>query len=275
MRYWVGRSQLKSYGFNNFEIVETTEKGFYQIQREDGSIAKTTLSEGEKTFITFLYYYQLTKGSIEKDEISEDRVLVIDVPISSLDSNILFIVSALIKDIINQIKLGNGNIKQLILLTHNVYFHKEVSFINGRIKECNETKFWILRKVNKITTLQSYDIKNPIQSSYELLWKELKEKDHNSNTTIQNTMRRIIENYFKILGKLKDDDLIMKFTSKEEQEICRSLLSWINDGSHCISDDVFIESQYATIDNYMNIFKQIFEKTDNIGHYNMMMEINN
>lgn len=61
-------------------------------------MAETTLSEGEITFITFLYFLQLTKGSIDKDSISEDRILVIDDPVSSLDSNILFIVSSLLKD---------------------------------------------------------------------------------------------------------------------------------------------------------------------------------
>ena len=62
---------LKSYGFLNFEIVPTTEEGFYQIQREDGTIAETTLSEGEITFITFLYYLQLAKGSVSEDSVND------------------------------------------------------------------------------------------------------------------------------------------------------------------------------------------------------------
>src|SRR5690606_13562463 len=61
---------LKSYGFLNFEIVPTTEDGFYQIQREDGTIAETTLSEGEITFITFLYYLQLAKGGVSEDSVN-------------------------------------------------------------------------------------------------------------------------------------------------------------------------------------------------------------
>ncbi|MBK6750570.1 MAG: AAA family ATPase [Acidobacteria bacterium] len=71
-----------------------------------------------------------------------------------------------------------------------------------------------------------------MKNSYELLWQELKNRDHNSVTTIQNTMRRIIEHYFKMLGKFGDDELIDCFSDAEEKEICRSLLCWINDGSH-------------------------------------------
>jgi wobble nucleotide-excising tRNase len=264
---------LRSYGILNFEIVPTLEEGFYQIQREDGTIAETTLSEGEITFITFLYFLQLTKGGISKDEVNNERILVIDDPISSLDSNVLFVVSTLIKDIIKNIKAEIGNVRQLILLTHNVYFHKEVSFIDGRTKNCNKTFFWILRKIDKITSLQNFEMNNPIQSSYELLWQELKRNDVKSTLTIQNVMRRIIENYFKLLGKYGDDELILKFETKEDQEICRSLISWINDGSHSINDDLYIELQDRTIQAYKKVFKDIFILTKHEGHYNMMMNL--
>jgi len=264
---------LKSYGFNNFEIVPAAEDGFYQIQREDGTIAETTLSEGEVTFITFLYYLQLAKGGVSEETVNEERILVVDDPISSLDSNVLFVVSTLIKEIIKEIKSDAGNIKQIILLTHNVYFHKEVSFIDGRIKNCNKTNFWILRRNDQISNLQPFFMDNPIQSSYELLWQELKSEEVKSSITVQNTMRRIIENYFKLLGKYGDDALIQKFKTKEEKEICRSLISWINDGSHSINDDLYVELQDRTIGNYKKVFKDIFKLTNHEGHYNMMMGI--
>ena len=263
---------LKSYGFLNFEIVPSkVSKNQYQIQREDGSIAESTLSEGEVTFITFLYFLQLAKGSTSEENITEDRILIVDDPISSLDSNVLFVVSSLIKEIIKAIKKDHGNIKQLLLFTHNVYFHKEVSFIDGRTKKDRNTFFWILRKKDKISTIQSFEMTNPIQSSYELLWQELKNREANSAITVQNTMRRIIENYFKILGKYGDDELIAKFSNAEEQEICRSLICWINEGSHGITDDLYVERHDETVERYMAVFRRIFEETNHLEHYNMMM----
>jgi len=263
---------LKSYGFLNFEIVPTPEKGFYQIQREDGEIAEATLSEGEITFITFLYFLQRAKGGETEESVNEERILVIDDPISSLDSNVLFVVSTLIKEIIKNVKSDVGNIKQIILLTHNVYFHKEVSY-EGLNRKGEKSQFWILRKNNKISTIHFYGVNNPIQSSYELLWREIKEWENNSGITIQNTLRRILENYFSILGSKRDDVLINKFTSQEEREICRSLLSWANEGSHTLPDDLFIEAPDGTITKYLEVFKNIFNHTENIGHYNMMMGI--
>ena len=263
---------LKSFGFQNFKIVPAeTGVNQYQIQRENGELAEKTLSEGEITFITFLYFLQLAKGSTTETDITDDRILVIDDPISSLDSNILFIVSSLLKEITKIIRSNEGNIKQLILLTHNVYFHKEVSFINGRTKECKETNYWILRKIDNISYLQDFELTNPIQNSYELLWRELKNKDQNSGITIQNTMRRIIENYFKILGGYVDDEIINKFNNPQEREICRSLICWINEGSHTIPDDLFVELQDNTIENYFKVFKSVFNETGHIAHYEMMM----
>lgn len=267
---------LKSYGFDNFLIVpSTTEKNQYQIQRKDGSLAETTLSEGEITFITFLYFLQLAKGSQSEDTITKERVLIIDDPISSLDSNILFVVSSLLKEYLKDCKNNLSKIKQIILFTHNVYFHKEVSFIDGRTKENGDTFFWILRKNDSISAIQCYEMKNPIQNSYELLWQEIKNNSVNSSITIQNTMRRIIENYFKLLGKYGDDELIQKFTNKEEQDICRSLICWINDGSHSVPDDIFIEYPENTIDKYLKVFKDIFKHTNHLEHYKMMMNERN
>jgi wobble nucleotide-excising tRNase len=263
---------LKQFGFLNFEIVPSKDvKNHYQLQRQNGELAESSLSEGEITFITFLYFMQLSAGSTNRDDIEDERILVVDDPISSLDSTVLFVVSTLLKGIIRSIKNGEGNIKQLILLTHNVYFHKEASFVNGREETNNSTNYWMLRKADRHTTIQSFIHENPIQTSYELLWKELKHREYNSEVTIQNTMRRIIENYFKILGKYGDDDLILKFTDKEDQEICRSLISWINDGSHSITDDLYVELQTDAIDKYLKVFKEIFVLTKHEEHYNMMM----
>lgn len=263
---------LSAFGFHNFSLVPSPDaKNHYTIKYEDGSLAHKSLSEGEITFITFLYFLQLVKGSHSETGVSDDRVVVIDDPISSLDSNILFIVSTLIKSLIRDIKEGNGRTKQLIVLTHNVYFHKEASFIDGRTSKNNKTNYWIIRKVNKLSQIQAYGMDNPIESSYELLWREVKNWRSNSGTTVQNTMRRIIENYFKILGKFGDDDLINKFDTQEERDICRSLICWINDGSHCLPDDLFIQTPEDETQRFLDVFKDIFEHTDNLGHYNMMM----
>lgn len=264
---------LSAYGFTTFSIVPMEGEHYYQIQRENGEIANSTLSEGEITFITFLYFMQLVKGGNTPETTNSDRIIVIDDPISSLDSTILFVVSSLIKEEIKKIKKGETNVLQLILLTHNVYFHKEVSFIDSRTRSKDDTWFWILRKNNNKSIIQCYEKENPIQGSYELLWNELRNKDKISIITLQNTMRRIYETYFKVLGKYDDDDILQKFPSMQEKEICRSLLCWVNDGSHCVPDDYSIIPDEEQVEKYLDVFKKVFEVTGHIQHYNMMMSI--
>lgn len=73
---------LQSYGFTNFTIVPYDDH-YYQVRRPSGEDANGTLSEGEVTFLTFLYFMQLVKGGFTPEEASDDRILVIDDPISS------------------------------------------------------------------------------------------------------------------------------------------------------------------------------------------------
>ena len=263
---------LKAYGFTNFKIVPSpVQDNSYQIQRMDGTLATNTLSEGEETFISFLYFLQFAKGSLDETKISSKKILVLDDPICSLDSTVLYIVSSMVKSLIKDVRDGKSDVEQLFILTHNVFFHKEASFIDGRTKELNDVNYWIISKDNNVSTIRSFEKVNPIKTSYELLWQELKTNTNASLITTQNIMRRILENYFSILGKSIDDTIVNSFDTTEDKIICRSLISRINDGSHSIPDDLYIDSYTDSIDRYKSVFKEIFVKMDHQSHYEMMM----
>ncbi|WQZ94224.1 AAA family ATPase [Helicobacter pylori] len=267
---------LKEYGFTNFSLACTEDEKFYRIQREDGQLVGETLSEGEATFITFLYYYHLAKGSLKENDISKNKVLVIDDPISSLDSNILFIVSVLVKDLIKETMEEKTNIKQVIILTHNTYFYKEITLEDDLKRYQGKYSFLIIRKDNNVSKIKDYK-ENPIKNSYELLWQEVKQaKENNASwVSLQNVMRRIIEYYFRILGGFKHNDSLSEcFKTIEEKQVCNSFISWFNDGSHGISDDLFVQSQDTSIETYLKVFEKIFEITGHEAHYKMMMRMN-
>jgi len=259
---------LGLFGFTNFKLDEATQTGYYKIVREDGTDVLDTLSEGEYTFVTFLYFYHLLKGSTSETGLTRDKVVVIDDPISSLDSNILFVVSNLIKSIVEDVKEGNIGIKQIFILTHNVYFFKEVTFLGSRHHHSNKATFWIVRKLNNQTKIIKH-IENPIQTTYELLWRELDDLENINPATIFNTLRRILEYYFNILGGLDYEKAISEFEG-EEQIIFKSLVSWINDGSHFINDDLVVFVEPESIEKYLKVFKDIFTKLEHESHYNMM-----
>ena len=139
---------LLSFGFHGFCIANVAGTTSYKLVRADGTEAMRTLSEGEKTFVTFLYFFQLIKGSDTESGITNDRVVVFDDPVSSLDSDILFIVGSLIKGLFDEVRAKTGHIKQIFVLTHNVYFHKEVTFNPNRQKKkvIGDESFWVVRK---------------------------------------------------------------------------------------------------------------------------------
>lgn len=264
-------SLLLSYGFKSFSIAKAEKGNFYKLTRADGSEAKETLSEGERTFITFLYFYHLLKGSDSEIGLTTDRVVVFDDPISSLDSDVLFLVSHLIKRVFEETRSGVGNVKQCFVLTHNVYFHKEITFNPSRKNRGSSLKdetFWIVRKTDACSKIEECK-SNPITTSYDLLWEELRRDDKNI-LTIQNTLRRILENYFKIMGDVDPDNICERFEG-HDRLICKSLFSWINDGSHFANDDFYVAIDVESVSKYLKVFKDIFEKTNHLAHYKMMM----
>lgn len=268
---------LESFGFNSFRIVRSPkDENCYQIQREDGTLVESTLSEGEITFVTFLYFYQLAKGGHTENAVNERRVLIVDDPISSLDSNVLFVVSSLLRRYMDELRSGEGNVVQLILLTHNSYFHKQMAIIEGRNQSRSDTAFWMLRKGKKWTSLEPYGVNNPISSTYELLWNELKSEENKSSVMLQNAMRRILEYYFTVFGQFSNiKKLPDTFAPIEEKMICRSLISWVNDGSHDIADELHVSDNDQTVQRYKTVFRKIFEVNHQLGHFNQMMGIEN
>lgn len=263
-------SLLMSFGFTGFRLRTTGDRNhLYEIVRDDGANATNTLSEGERSFVTFLYFYHLLRGSTSESGTGTERVVVFDDPVSSLDSDVLFIVGALIKRVLKEACENSGQIKQVFVLTHNIYFHKEVSFDSKRGAECraHET-FWIVRKSQGQSEVTSFNA-NPIKTSYELLWEEVRNPNR-SSLTIQNTLRRIVENYFKILGSVDTDEIIARFEGKDQQ-VCASLFSWVNDGSHSAHDDLYVSVDEGVVERYLDVFKRVFVQTNHEAHYKMMM----
>lgn len=287
-------SLLKTAGFDNFYIDEISSENNiskYRILREkaDTNSAFKTLSEGEKNFIAFLYFYQQCLG-YSKDESTLKKIIVIDDPVSSMDSQVLFFVNSLIQKLVEckfnkniqvlnnkqyRNEFLNENLSQVFILTHNIYFFKEVSFKKRNF--CKDTSFFIVKKQNGNTIVECYE-NNPIKDDYTLLWDEIKKyKDDNnvSSIFISNTMRRIIESYLNFV--CANDDVwsvLSNFDTKSDDYIAvYSLLAEINDSSHCVIPNTNQYYQRLSAIN-PNVLYTAFEKVFNkIGesHYKFMM----
>jgi len=287
-------SLLKTAGFDNFYIDEISSENNiskYRILREktDTNSAFKTLSEGEKNFIAFLYFYQQCLG-YAKEESTLKKIIVIDDPVSSMDSQVLFFVNSLIQNLVEykydktiqtlnnknyKSEFKNENLSQVFILTHNIYFFKEVSF--EKRKFCKDMSFYIVKKQNGNTVVECHG-NNPIKDDYTLLWDEIKKYKDDSNASsifISNTMRRIIESYLNFV-RANDDvwSVLSEFDTKSDDYIAvYSLLTEINDSSHCVipSTNEYYQRLSAINPSVLySAFENVFSKIGE-SHYKFMM----
>lgn len=293
---------LRDSGFQGFSIrAKDGVENVYEIVRENGTVAKN-LSEGERNFIAFLYFYHRVRGSMNSEELKE-KIVVIDNPVSSMDSTALFIVSAIVREMINVCRnnteylnpqVPGDYIKQLFILTHNVYFHREVTYQQVGYYNC--TSFYMIRKNDNVSTVklckrQNKEIPseeenyNPVQNSYAALWDEL--RDLHSTIPALNVMRRILEYYFLQLCGYEGSDLRSIVLEKKENrekfikqvegekpdmtdyQLASSLLAYINNPNG-ISDGLNYVEDCEDAEAYKRVFQMIFDALGQSQHYKMM-----
>lgn len=273
----------------------------YEVRRPDGTIADN-LSEGEKNFIAFLYFYHLVLGSDSAEGETREKIVVIDDPVSSMDSGSLFIVSTIVRQMIeicrnnadNRNRTADDNcIKQIFILTHNAYFHREVSY--SYVSKYDYASFYLIRKIGTKSTIRMCDDVNPnaptermnvnpVKNSYAALWDEYKEVK--SAVPLMNVIRRILEYYFlqlcgyegsklrqvilvqgKADGRFKDAD---GNDDEEKFQLASAMLAYINASSIGMSDGMDYVEDCLNADECRSIFEMIFEAMDQKQHYDMM-----
>lgn len=276
----------------------------YEVRRPDGSIADN-LSEGEKNFIAFLYFYHLVYGNDSAEGETREKIVVIDDPVSSMDSGSLFIVSTLVRQMIeicrnnadNRNRTVPGNfIKQIFILTHNAYFHREITY--SYVSKYEYVSYYLIRKLDSKSTVKLCDDVNPniptermnvnpVKNSYAALWDEYKEVQ--SAVPLMNVIRRILEYYFlqicgyeganlrqtilikgKADGKFKDAD---GNDDEEKFQLASAMLAYINASSIGMNDGMDYVEECLNAAECRNIFEMIFESMNQKQHYDMMMGI--
>lgn len=264
---------LSDTGFTSFRLAASDElEDGYTITRNDGAFDAGSLSEGERTFLSFLYYYHLLR-STRTGGSTVPILAVIDDPISSMDSDVMVVVSALIRGLVDEAIKGGGQVAQVVVLTHNVHFHKEITYQRSRKPDKRRRYFTIRKYADRAHVVEPFDT-NPIKSSYGRLWDEVRNAGraggYETPIGLENTMRRILETYFNVLGDVGQDSILDKFTG-DDRLICHSLFMWANGGSHSIFDDNDHSPSMHSVETYLSVFERIFIETEQNQHYEMMM----
>lgn len=211
---------------------ETTSEGY--VLKRNGVIAEN-LSEGEKTAIAFVYFITHLKDT---DFIENNGIVVIDDPISSLDSNSLFQAFSFLK---NAVK----DCAQVFILTHNFDFLQLIinwfKQLERHLPKEEKVLYFMVKnymdsgkRMAKLDKLDSLLINYP--SEYQYLVKTL--MDYKKDGTIEdvyhlaNIARKVLENFLMMIVP-SNENIYSKLEKVEFDENKKTAIySFVNDQSH-------------------------------------------
>lgn len=300
---------LLSAGFRGFYLREKpSAKYVYELVRDDAdgrgtSIAKG-LSEGERHFIAFLYFYHLVMGSQKDTGETENKIVIIDDPVSSMDSSSLFVVASLVREMIavcyNNYEMDpdkgqDDHIRQFFCLTHNPFFFREITY--NRLADYECVSFFEIKKDrnNHSSITECVEDRktagggkmnsSPVKNNYDSLWYDYRTTD--SPVTLMNVARQILEYYFIQMCGYKSGSLRSQLLEENEYRFVSSnpdgtqnrqnyiaaaaMIALLNVGATGFNDGLYFDSTSYDMEQLRGVFREIFQATNQEGHYNMMM----
>ena len=190
-------------------------------------------------------------------------------------------------------------IHQIFLMTHNAYFHKEITYGQTAPERYKAVTFFHVKKPMLDSTVvpcikrDPYSETpsrpfnhNPVKNSYAALWDEYKEVE--TAIPALNVIRRILEYYFiqlcgydryelseKILRK--NMNRFVKNPGKPDEDssqltIANSMLQYLTSSSFSPNDDMYSLEDSWELSQIQEIFKIIFDIMDQNQHFKAMTE---
>lgn len=206
----------------SLEAVEDAETSTYKFNIMRGDLPAYNLSEGECSLVSFCYFI----AKLDEPESSgKNLIICIDDPVSSLDSNHIFFLFALIESVI----AAPMRYEQLFLLTHNLEFLKYLKRLSRPRKDCEH--FLVVCSEGKSTIKLMPDYLRKYITEFNYLFGEIYtcvNQDNESNAyhcfyNFGNNLRKFLEVYLFFKYPFSDDNKdhesrIRRFFEDEQPE---------------------------------------------------------
>lgn len=252
-----------NFELEHVEVKEESRNGYYRIKNKEASETEyrdiTTLSDGEKNIIGFLYFIEKL-GEVQNN--LSDKIIVFDDPMDSNDDLMQYVIITEIQDLMKPIdKKRVSDI--LVIMTHNSHFYINVKYnrlykdgLDRNGAEKIGDNFIRLQKEGGVTRIKILESEGQdFSTNYELLWKELRFLfDNDKPNLMLNSIRRIIETYTKFN---KTDNFYGE--NKEAQKL-------FNVNSHSI-DDLEAELNGKTKDQIIDLMRACFNSNNAKNHF--------
>ena len=237
----------------------------------------------------------------------KDKIVVIDDPVSSMDSSALFTVASLVREMIavcyNNYELTeeenvDDHIRQIFCLTHNPFFFKEIIYNRIAAYECVSV-YEIKKQANNRSIIEKCEQdsprvgdgkinRNPVVNTYEALWREYRTSE--DPVALMNVSRRILEYYFLQMcgysnGNLRSDLMETHRSDFETHlpdgtvdhtryDIVDAMISVLDVGALSFNDGLYFDASSVDPSLLKGAFKQVFDVLNQMQHYKMMMQEN-
>lgn len=259
-------SRLKRHGINDFTIAKKLGDGnLYCLERLGvGQEDYKSLSEGEKTVISFFYFIELVNGSADKDHHlpQNKKIVVIDDPISSLSNTFVYDIAWLIA---NEIIGGPAAVKQTFVLTHSLFFHHELIKHIQAIKLQGQCQYF--RVVKRPHTIVVPMGKDDIKNEYDAAWEVVKDARAGNGTTVglANAMRCIFEQFFTFTSQQGAFKAALQDMENEDRRFV-PLSRYLDNQSHR-NDQNLTDFGEHDVQFFLDKFKAVFDATQYPHHY--------
>lgn len=271
--------RLRSLGITAFSIDRKAgQDRVYCLARPGVTSSETkSLSEGEKTLIAFLYFMESLKGSHDEHESVDPRrtIAVIDDPISSLSQNYVYDIATMIHRELAKPQNRPQLVKQVIVLTHNLFFFHELIRQHTKTLERAHNHCGLLRVVkNAYSEVEALD-PTKLLNDYDVWWRILRDaKDGKIPTQIvPNAMRNILEQFFAFTTGSSDFPVaVQRLTDADASSKYAALDRFVDRGSHrdAINGPPIDWTEYD-VPYLLGKFRAMFKAIDQEPHYLMKM----
>lgn len=255
-------TRLVELGIESFQIIKHNDV-LYRLERsEDKSGDFHSLSEGEKTVISFLYFLEHCRGRSGVSEVYGKRVIVIDDPISSLSHVYVFNVGQMIKSEI----FNSDQFEQVFVLTHNLYFFYELTDANNDRRNKWQNLFRIIKNSDgsQIQKMGYSDIQNDHQAYWSVI------KDHQQPAAlIANCMRNIVEYFFGFVEKKELNNIFQKASLQANK--FQAFYRFMNRESHSFGQNIFDYKEFK-FNTFHEALRLLFHESGFPEHYTAMMK---
>lgn len=246
------------------------------IIKRNGQLA-TNLSEGEKTAIAFIYFTTQLK---DQNFDIKDGVVVIDDPVSSLDSNSIFQAFAFLKNAVI-------DAHQVFVFTHNFDFLKLLLNWSKNVDHGTKSAYFMIKNDCSIKGCRKAIIDEmdkelwKYESEYHYLFKQLKEFK-SDQTIIQsypipNIARKVLETF--LMFRVPNGDtpyaklVFLQNSTVFDKRKYTSIYKFLNDQSHITGsgfDPALVPETQKNVKYLLEMIENVFPE-----HYKILNDSTN